>query len=88
MTIFRDVLFSLSFALGAVAAAKFVMVLVGWWDRGQSIKARGDFRVAISRRSRDVHTCSGELWVGCAAYSFLGLFENFRAAYEEKHTWR
>ena len=30
MTIFRDVLFSLSFALGAVAAAKFVMVLVGW----------------------------------------------------------
>jgi hypothetical protein len=30
MTIFKDVLFSLSFALGAVAAAKFVMVLVGW----------------------------------------------------------
>jgi hypothetical protein len=31
MTIFRDVLLSLSFALGAVAAAKFVMmVLVGW----------------------------------------------------------
>jgi hypothetical protein len=30
MTIFRDVLFSSSFALGAVAAAKFLMVLVGW----------------------------------------------------------
>jgi hypothetical protein len=29
MTIFRDVLFSLSFALGAVATVKFVMVLVG-----------------------------------------------------------
>jgi hypothetical protein len=29
MAIFRDVLFSFSFALGAVAAAKFVMALVG-----------------------------------------------------------
>jgi hypothetical protein len=30
MIVFRDVLFSLSFALGALATAKFVMVLVGW----------------------------------------------------------
>jgi hypothetical protein len=43
MTIFRDVLFSLSFALGAVAAAKFVMCSWAGEDRGQSIKGAGRF---------------------------------------------